>query len=78
VQVSTDGGATWRPAGRLDAPRRDGWVRWSVPWRPSAPGPAELLARATDTAGRTQPDQAVYNTQGYLFDAVVRHPVTVV
>ncbi|WNE97888.1 sulfite oxidase [Streptomyces luomodiensis] len=78
VQVSTDGGATWRPARRRDAPRPDGWVRWSLPWRPSAPGPAELLARATDTAGRSQPDQAVYNTQGYLFDAVVRHAVTVV
>ncbi|WP_055589436.1 sulfite oxidase [Peterkaempfera griseoplana] len=78
VQVSTDGGARWQTARRQDAPHRDGWVRWSVPWNPRTPGPAELLARATDTAGRTQPDQAEYNTQGYLFDAVVRHPVTVV
>jgi DMSO/TMAO reductase YedYZ molybdopterin-dependent catalytic subunit len=78
VQVSTDGGATWHPARRHDTPRPDGWVRWSTPWQPRKPGPAELLARATDTAGRTQPDQSAYNTQGYLFDAVVRHPVTVV
>lgn len=68
----------WRPARRHDAPPRDGWVRWSVPWRPATPGSAELLARATDTAGRTQPERAAYNTQGYFFDAVVRHPVTVV
>ncbi|BCL18293.1 hypothetical protein GCM10017668_01360 [Streptomyces tuirus] len=40
--------------------------------------PTHLLARATDSAGRTQPDLAVPNTQGYLFDAVVRHPVSVV
>jgi hypothetical protein len=40
--------------------------------------PQELLARATDESGVTQPDQAPYHTLGYLFGAVVRHPVTVV
>ncbi|MGC0421944.1 sulfite oxidase [Embleya sp. AB8] len=77
VEVSTDGGANWRRARLRDEPRRDGWVRWSVDWRPAGPGSVELLARASDTAGRTQPDRAIFNTQGYLFDAVVRHPVTV-
>ncbi|MFG2323325.1 sulfite oxidase [Streptomyces sp. NPDC048568] len=75
VDVSTDGGATWNRARLHDAPRRDGWVRWSTRWRPATPGPYTLLARATDSAGRTQPDATVHNTQGYLFDAVVRHPV---
>lgn len=75
VEVSTDGGGTWRPARLRDAPRRDGWVRWSTHWRPPAPGPYTLMARATDTRGRSQPDTTVHNTQGYLFDAVVRHPV---
>ncbi|ANJ11061.1 sulfite oxidase [Streptomyces parvulus] len=78
VDVSTDGGASWRPARLHDAPRRDGWVRWSTHWRPTAPGPYTLLARATDRTGRTQPDATAHNTQGYLFDAVVRHPVNAV
>ncbi|MFF8679112.1 sulfite oxidase [Streptomyces sp. NPDC015237] len=78
VDVSTDGGGTWNRARLHDAPRRDGWVRWSTRWRPAAPGPYTLLARATDSAGRTQPDATVHNTQGYLFDAVVRHPVNAV
>lgn len=78
VDVSTDGGATWRRARLHDAPRRAGWVRWSTDWRPPAPGGYTLLARATDSAGRTQPGATTPNTQGYLFDAVVRHPVTVV
>ncbi|MEU6291471.1 sulfite oxidase [Streptomyces sp. NPDC046988] len=78
VDVSTDGGGTWSRARLHDAPRRDGWVRWSTRWRPAAPGPYTLLARATDSAGRTQPDATVHNTQGYLFDAVVRHPVNAV
>ena len=35
------------------------------------------MARATDTAGRTQPLVTPFNDNGYFFDAVVRHPVTV-
>jgi DMSO/TMAO reductase YedYZ molybdopterin-dependent catalytic subunit len=77
VEVSTDGGATWRQARPCDAPREDGWVRWSIEWTPSAPGSAELLARATDTTGARQPERTVYNEQGYLFGAVARHPVTI-
>ncbi|WP_329544748.1 sulfite oxidase [Streptomyces sp. NBC_01356] len=77
VDVSTDGGATWKRARLYDVPRRAGWVRWSTDWRPTTPGTYTLLARATDTTGRTQPETTVVNTQGYLFDAVVRHPVQV-
>ncbi|MFF0273784.1 sulfite oxidase [Streptomyces sp. NPDC004330] len=77
VEVSTDGGARWRRAHLHDTPRRDGWVRWSAPWLPRATGPATLLSRTTDAAGNTQPERAVHNTQGYLFNAVVRHPVTI-
>lgn len=65
-----------RPAARRAAQRS--WVRWSADWLPKERGPAVLLARATDRTGRTQPDVAVHNTQGYLFDAVVRHGVHVV
>lgn len=76
VEVSTDGGRRWhraRPVGPDVA-----WQRWEFDWRPTAPGPAELLARATDVRGNTQPEVTAYNTLGYVFDAVVRHPVTVV
>jgi hypothetical protein len=37
----------------------------------------ELRARATDDHGRRQPDSVPFNTGGYLFWAVVRHPVTI-
>ncbi len=77
VEVSTDGGASWRSAQLHDHGQRGSWTRWSTPWKPGRPGPAELLSRATDSTGRTQPETTVFNTQGYLFDAVVRHPVTV-
>ncbi|MFI6730399.1 sulfite oxidase [Streptomyces sp. R-74717] len=78
VDVSTDGGASWRPARLHDRPRASTWTRWSLTWKPDTVGDTHLLARATDTAGHTQPDTAVANTQGFLFDAVVRHPVTVI
>ncbi|MFF7199885.1 sulfite oxidase [Streptomyces sp. NPDC008141] len=78
VEISTDGGSHWRPTRLRDTPRRNGWVRWTADWRPRRTGPAELLARTTDRSGNTQPARSVHNIQGYLFDAVVRHPVTVV
>ncbi|MET9595375.1 sulfite oxidase [Streptomyces sp. NPDC006516] len=78
VEISTDGGSTWRTARLRDEPRAGSWVRWTADWVPAETGPAVLLARATDRSGRTQPTTTAHNTQGYLFDAVVRHPVTVV
>jgi DMSO/TMAO reductase YedYZ molybdopterin-dependent catalytic subunit len=75
VDVSTDGGATWRRA-KLRGPNlRNAWARWELPWTPPA-GEHELLARATDRSGLTQPDTVDFNSGGYGFWAVVRHPVT--
>jgi DMSO/TMAO reductase YedYZ molybdopterin-dependent catalytic subunit len=76
VEVSTDG-STWRPARLIGASVGDGWQRWELSWRPATSGAYRLRARATDVTGATQPDRAVYNTLGYLFDAVVEHPVNV-
>ncbi|MFE3517964.1 sulfite oxidase [Streptomyces sp. NPDC059166] len=78
VEISTDGGGRWRPARLRDEPRAGSWVRWAADWVPRATGPTVLLARATDRSGRVQPAATAHNTQGYLFDAVVRHAVTVV
>jgi DMSO/TMAO reductase YedYZ molybdopterin-dependent catalytic subunit len=90
VEVSLDGGTSWRRAelddrehrshghrGRDRGDRGWGWAPWSVRWHRPTAGSYTLLARATDRAGRTQPDVTPYNSQGYFFDAVVRHPVTV-
>jgi DMSO/TMAO reductase YedYZ molybdopterin-dependent catalytic subunit len=66
----------WRRA-RLNGPNLPhAWVRWTIDWQPRAAGSYELLARATDRAGTTQPDTVPFNTGGYQFWAVVRHPVT--
>ncbi|MFE6050337.1 sulfite oxidase [Kitasatospora sp. NPDC056446] len=78
VEVSTDGGRTWRPAALHGGSPADDWTRWSIDWHPDRPGRYELRARATDCLGNSQPERAVFNREGYLFGAVVAHPVTVV
>ena len=86
VDVSVDGGDTWRRAeldraghrgGRAHDVEGFGWTQWSYRWSRPAPGTTEILARATDAVGRRQPLVTPFNDNGYLFDAVVRHPVTV-
>jgi DMSO/TMAO reductase YedYZ molybdopterin-dependent catalytic subunit len=77
VDISTDGGSNWRPA-RLSSPNLpDAWVRWEFPWKPPGPGSYTLQARATDWSGQTQPTTVPFNNGGYLFWAIVKHPVTV-
>ena len=75
VEVSVDGGDTWRRA-RLED-RHPAWTRWSFRWPGAGAGEHALLARATDIHGRTQPRVARFNDFGYFFDAVVEHPVLV-
>lgn len=74
MEVSTDG-RSWH--GAIAHGHDGGWLRWSLPWHPTEPGTYTLRARATDRTGAAQPEIAPYNTQGYLFGAVVDHPVTV-
>lgn len=56
VEVSTDGGLTWAEAELTDPAEADVWRRWRYQWHtPGTPGRVTLLARATDSAGQTQP-----------------------
>jgi DMSO/TMAO reductase YedYZ molybdopterin-dependent catalytic subunit len=76
VEVSVDGGASWQPAQLQGRNIRQAWAQWSFPWRASA-GSHVLRARATDSEGNVQPESVPFNDSGYLFGAVVDHPVTV-
>jgi DMSO/TMAO reductase YedYZ molybdopterin-dependent catalytic subunit len=78
VDVSTDGGATWERAQIRRGGHREAWTQWAFPWHAPTRGSHVVMARATDVRGRQQPLVTPYNDNGYFFDAVVRHPVTIV
>ena len=57
VEVSADGGATWEYARLLGKSIPNAWRLWEYDWQvPAKPGKATLMARATDSEGRTQPE----------------------
>jgi sulfane dehydrogenase subunit SoxC len=77
VEVSTDSGATWRPAQLEPSPDPAAWSRWTATWEATTAGDTEVCCRATDVTGARQPDEPVWNLGGYAVNAVHRVPVTV-
>src|SRR5947199_6448267 len=56
VELSTDGGVTWNDAELLAESNPNAWRLWEFTWQtPLQPGKQTLMARATDSLGRTQP-----------------------
>ena len=66
VELSMDAGATWNDAKLLGESNSNAWRLWEFDWQtPLEPGKQTLIARATDSLGRTQPlhrdpDRATY------------------
>jgi len=65
VEISSDNGGTWQPARFTSEPRPGTWRQWEADTPIQSAGERHLLARATDTAGHTQPQQATPNPGGY-------------
>lgn len=76
VEVSTDGGEEWFAAPIFGQNTAGAWARFSFSWN-AARGKHEIRVRATDETGRVQPRESPYNSLGYLYGAVVGHPVEV-
>jgi sulfane dehydrogenase subunit SoxC len=75
VEVSTDGGASWRDAALGEPPGPAAWAPWSFEWE-AAPGEHEGCAGAHDATGRSQPAAPPWNVGGYANNAIQRVPVT--
>lgn len=70
VDVSVDGGASWRPA-QLDPPASAyAATPWRIEWRPAAAGRCVLMSRARDAAGKVQPRTPPWNRLGYGNNAI--------
>ncbi len=69
VEVSI-GGGPWQEARLIGERRRHSWQWWELLARVERAGTIGLRARATDLAGRTQPDRPEWNRLGYGSNAV--------
>ncbi|MGH8136501.1 MAG: sulfite oxidase [Steroidobacteraceae bacterium] len=77
VEVSMDDGTTWQPARLTGKDLPYAWRSWQVIWQPKGAGPAEILCRATDDRGATQPMASPWNPSGFLWNGVDRVRVEV-
>ncbi len=74
VDVSVNDGP-WSEAFLVGEPNQHGWRWWELITRSESSGATTVRARATDRAGRTQPDRAEWNRLGYGNNAI--HEVVV-
>jgi DMSO/TMAO reductase YedYZ molybdopterin-dependent catalytic subunit len=68
VEVSVDGGVTWRRAELHGPSARFSWVPWEYLWESASPGSYLLLARAISDNGDVQPMGHDFNRGGYLIN----------
>jgi len=74
VEVSADGGKTWRPAGFMGNTAPFAWRHWATEVEVTRPATLTVMARATDGAGVVQPMEARPNLAGYANNSI--HKVT--
>ena len=76
VELSTDGGSTWSETNPIDKPTRNAWRRWEYTWHtPLKAGQATLIARATDSHGRSQPAERDPDRGTYMINHLL--PISV-
>lgn len=69
VDISCDRARTWSAAQLNGDAVRNAWRFWEFAWRtPATPGKCTLIARATDSAGRTQPEHRVVDYGTYVIN----------
>jgi DMSO/TMAO reductase YedYZ molybdopterin-dependent catalytic subunit/rhodanese-related sulfurtransferase len=74
VEVSI-GDGMWQSAQLVGDRPRHSWQWWELLCRLDDPGATTVRARATDLAGRTQPDQPEWNRLGYGANAIQVVPI---
>jgi DMSO/TMAO reductase YedYZ molybdopterin-dependent catalytic subunit len=77
VDVSVDEGQTWNPAKLIGMQETYAWRHWEFLWDVPQAGDYTIMARATDTLGRQQPETALWNVLGYGNNGIREHAVVV-
>jgi DMSO/TMAO reductase YedYZ molybdopterin-dependent catalytic subunit len=66
VEVSIDGGTTWSDATLMGPQAAYSWTLWEYLWEAESAGEHTVLARATSSRGRVQPEEHDTLNGGYL------------
>lgn len=69
VEISLDGGATWKPAKLEGEPGLGRWQVFRYELEPGVKGKVRAVARATDAKKNAQPEKAAWNPSGYFWNA---------
>jgi sulfite oxidase len=67
VELSADGGSTWKEAKLDEESSPFCWRLWSAELELNEKT-KELIVRATDSRGQQQPQSTPWNVKGYLFN----------
>ncbi len=78
VEVSTDGGQTWRAAELGQDHGRYSFRQFSLKFRPDRKGPVTVMAKASNRLGATQTFELIHNPAGYHHNVVQKVTVEVV
>jgi hypothetical protein len=78
VEVSTDGGVSWRQATLKQDYGRFSWRQWQLVFEPKHPGEYRIMARATSQSGASQPLEPITNPSGYHHNAVQKITIQLV
>lgn len=78
VLFSEDGGRSWREAMLGQDLGKYSFREWTLSFTPAKAGNAELLVKATNRIGQSQPMDALWNPAGYLRNVVERVSVKIV
>jgi len=70
VAVSTDGGKSWQSATLGKDLGRYSFRSWSLAFTPPKKGNYEIMVRATNRIGQSQPMTALWNAAGYMRNVV--------
>jgi hypothetical protein len=78
VEVSIDGGHTWRTAELGQDHGRYSFRQFSFKFRPEKKGPVTVMAKATNRVGATQTFELIHNPAGYHHNVVQKVALEVV
>jgi sulfite dehydrogenase len=77
VELSMDGGTSWRDAALEKDFGKYSFRRWNAEWSAKA-GEHTIAVRATANDGAMQPETPIWNPSGYMLNTIESYKVTVV